>query len=231
VYGSQKLNWGNGELEVADRFVWALNYDLPFGKSMTGVAGMLAKGWGVNTAGSWQTGLPYSVYAATNTSGITASLPMLDQIGSGRFSSNSQRVCPAGTGPGARPELCEWFNYNAFVHPVAGTLGDEEVDQLFGPHLTRIDFSLTKEFPIKEQLHLQFRAEVFNLFNTPMFSSPGQPVSTGNSANGQSYSIAYASGSNTVVNPLGTSIPPGQINTMSASWNPRQIQFALKLLF
>ena len=36
-----------------------------------------------------------------------------------------------------------------------------------------VDFSLAKSFDIAERKTLQFRAEVFNLTNTPSFNAPG----------------------------------------------------------
>ena len=90
-------------------------------------------------------------------------------------------------------------------------------NQLFGPAQKRLDASLFKDFPIKEQIRLQFRTEVFNLFNQTNF---GQPNAT----------IAYTTtGGVTSVNLNGKTT--GQITSMSANWNQREIQFALKLLF
>ena len=42
-----------------------------------------------------------------------------------------------------------------------------------GPPFHKLDFSLFKEFPFKEKYRVEFRAESFNLSNTPNFSNPG----------------------------------------------------------
>jgi Carboxypeptidase regulatory-like domain len=200
VFGFQHYAWGNDVLDVADRVTWGINYNIPLGKSMTGIEKQLVAGWGVNTSGSWQTGLPFTVTASSNNSGLGPT-QYLDQIGSGKLSN---------------PTRLHWFNYNDFVQPAAGTLGDEHVLQLFGPHQTRFDLSLFKEFPINEQFHLQFRTEVFNLFNQVNFGNPGA-------------SVAFnADGS---VNLTGSHSTTGQITSTNATWNQREIQFALKLLF
>jgi hypothetical protein len=201
VFGWQKYAWGNGVQDVADRFSWAADYQIPFGKSLSGVSGEVLKGWGVNVSGSFQTGLPFTVTAATSNSN-TPGTQLLDQIGPGHLSGGTR---------------LQWFNYNAFVHPAAGTLGDEHPGQLFGPAQKRLDFSLSKDFPIHEQIRMQFRAEVFNLFNS---TNMGQPAA----------SIAFDS-TGLVVNPSGTATRPGQITSMSANWNQREVQLALKLLF
>jgi hypothetical protein len=44
---------------------------------------------------------------------------------------------------------------------------------LFGPGLTDFDISFVKNTVIKERFVLQFRADSFNLFNTPSFSVSG----------------------------------------------------------
>ena len=160
VFNFPQYAWGNDSLDVADRITWGVNYQIPFGKSMTGIEGAFLKGWGVNTSGSWQTGLPFSVSANTNTSGLSQT-QLLDQVGTGRL---------------ANPTIHQWFNFASFVQPAANTLGDQHILQLFGPAQKRLDASLFKEFPIKEQIRLQFRTEVFNLFNQTNFGQPDAPL-------------------------------------------------------
>jgi hypothetical protein len=207
VYGFHDYAWGNDVLDVADRITWGVNYTLPFGKSFTGAAGEIFKGWGMNTSGSWQTGLPFTATANSNNSGLSPG-QLLDQIGSGKLSN---------------PTRLHWFDYSlsSFIQPAPGTLGDEHLLQLFGPHQKRFDFSLFKDFPIKEQMRLQFRAEVFNLLNQTNMNTPGA-------------SIAYTTDSNGKINGVnlsGTHSTTGQISSMNGNWNQREIQFALKLLF
>lgn len=200
VYSFEQYGWGNDPLDTPDRLTWGINYTLPFAKSATGVEGQLLKGWGLNSSGSWQTGLPFTVTAATNTS-LLGPGQYLDQIGSGKLANHS---------------IHQWFKLTDFVQPSWGTLGNQHYDQVFGPHQKRFDFSLFKEFPIKEQIRLQFRTEVFNLLNQTNFGNP-------------TASIAF--NSNGTVNLTGTRATTGQINSMSGNWNQREIQFGLKLLF
>jgi hypothetical protein len=82
--------------------------------------------------------------------------------------------------------------------------GNERPGQLFGPRLWRVDASVFKNFSVTERATMQFRAEVFNLFNHPEF---GQPSST-------------------LGNP-----GAGSVTSLNNNSIPRQIQFALKFTF
>jgi hypothetical protein len=65
------------------------------------------------------------------------------------------------------------FNIAAFTAPKPGTVGNAGRNILRAPAAYNTDFSLFKNFKVRERQTLQFRAESFNLFNTPEFSNPG----------------------------------------------------------
>ena len=90
----------------------------------------------------------------------------------------------------------------AWATPLQYTYGNSGRNPLRGPGRINLDFSLFKQFAVRERYRLQFRAEFFNLFNTPQFDLPNAVI--GNPAAGVISSI------------VGT---------------PRQIQFALHLTF
>lgn len=196
-----------------DRIAYTANYKLPFGNSATGIEGALAKGWAVNLGGFWSTGLPFTVGQTDNTTGL-ASAGNPDQICSGKISN---------------PTHLQWFNAGCFVHQYAvNTFGNEHGGQLFGPRLQRVDFSFYKEFSVRERYRLQFRTEVFNLFNHPDFSNPTSTISLF-SGNTTGAAAAGKTGLNTNSNPA--SVPVGSITSLNPNFNSRQIQFALKVLF
>lgn len=103
-------------------------------------------------------------------------------------------------------KIAEWFNTDAFAIPDAFTFGDvsRTTAAVRGPGIHNLDFSLTKETQLVERLHMEFRAEAFNITNTPHFGLPNT-----------------AANSNTF----------GQITSVLASPPPREIQFAVKLTF
>jgi hypothetical protein len=189
-------SWGNGSYDVADNFHWAANYQLPFGKSLTGVAGNIVKGWAGNVSGSWQTGAVF---------GLTGD----DQLGNPKLGNAS---------------ILDWFNYNDFVLPTPGTISNQDPNQFFGPPQRRLDFSLFKEFPVRERLRAQFRAEVFNLFNSPNFNTPNTGITfLGTGPTGIKNTAPPVQ--------IDASHLTGTINAMNGNWNQREIQFALKFIF
>jgi len=210
TFGWQSADWGTGTQDVPNRFSWGVNYQIPFGNSMTGIEGAVVKGWAVNTIGSWQTGLPFSVSPSLNNSGISGA-GYVDQTCSGKA---------------ANPTLLNWYNENCFVQATPGLLGDERPNQLRGPSQKRVDASLFKEFPIKENLKMQFRAEVFNLFNQVNFNTPNATLAFSNPG---PTNVANAVGPN--IGLPGSSHITGEITAVNANWSQREIQFALKLIF
>jgi hypothetical protein len=104
-----------------------------------------------------------------------------------------------------RPD--QWFDPRAFRMPTPGTFGNVSRGSLIGPGLFNVDTSLFKKFTIRETVNLQFRAEVFNVFNHANFSYPNAVVFSGNEIS-----------------------PSAGVVTQTATTS-RQLQFALKLLF
>jgi hypothetical protein len=118
-------------------------------------------------------------------------------------------VNPAFSGPLILGTPAQWFNPAAFLGPPnnSGFDGNLGRDTLIGPGLATWDLSFLKETPIRERLHLQFRAELFNLLNRANFNTPN--------------AIAFT--------PTGVSPTAGVIT--STATTARQVQFGLKLLW
>jgi len=92
--------------------------------------------------------------------------------------------------------------------------------QTRGPGFHRLDFSTFKDFRISERFTAQFRAEFFNIFNHPNFNAPNFG---GNGVVSISGSGDFLPGENSHFGEIGS--------TRDAPFDPRQIQFALKLYF
>jgi hypothetical protein len=108
-------------------------------------------------------------------------------------------------------------NQPAGCVPLTGNAALGGINELEGPGFHRLDFSMFKEFPIKERFHLQFRAEMFNILNHPNFNAPGF------GGNG----VVAIPGSTNFTNSNFGAIG----STRDAPYDPRQIQFALKLYY
>ncbi len=107
--------------------------------------------------------------------------------------------------PGSAQErIAQWFNRSCFSQPPAFTFGTESrTDPQLRTHgIANYDFALFKNVPITERVGVQFRTEVFNLFNRVQFGNPG--VAVGN--------------------------PQFGVITSQAN-NPRLVQFALRLQY
>jgi hypothetical protein len=105
-----------------------------------------------------------------------------------------------------------WFNAAAFAPAATGRFGNSGRNVIIGPRANAADFSILKSTRIAERTTLQFRGEVFNLFNHPNFSVPNVTFNSGAFGTIAS-TVDVANG-----NPLGDG-------------GPRLIQLALKLVF
>ncbi len=89
-----------------------------------------------------------------------------------------------GSGAVSNPTIHGWFNPADFVSPGNYIFGNSGRNILFGPGTRQFDLSLFKTIPFSENgsRRLQFRAEAFNVFNTPQFNNPNAQI--GNAAVG-----------------------------------------------
>jgi hypothetical protein len=201
--------WGrNKALAGFDRthnFQMYANYALPFGHGhnmlSNGIASKLAGGWALNTILSRTSGTPFSVTA----SGTSLNAPGNTQTAN-QVLGNVQIL--GGHGPNS-----PYFDPAAFSPVTTVAFGSSGRDILRGPGLFNIDMSLFRDFAVTERFKLQFRAEAFNLSNTPQFGNPAANVSS---------ATFNSDGSIKALN--------GYAVVSSAS-NERQLRFALKFSF
>ena len=149
-------------------------YELPFfAKSHNLVLRNAVGGWEVSGVTTFQSGAPNSVTVSNDIAGIGAS--------SSRASSNGQDPNLQGS----QRTVSEWFNTAAFL-PVAqmvkGQFGNTGRDILIGPGYQVWSVSMIKNMSFGEKVHVQFRAESYNLFNHPNFA--GINTTVGSSAFG-----------------------------------------------
>ena len=187
-------DYGPSEFDVRHRFVLSGFYQLPF------KANRLIAGWEVGSVVQAQTGNPLNPTVAINP-GV------------------SLTVRPDVTGPiHVTGDPAGWFGTSAqfaaaFATPCVGTTchpGSLSRDAITGPGFVNTDFSVIKNTKLTEKFNVQFRAEMFDLFNHPNFGNPG---------------LTFTPTSTTFGKITSTRFPTGDFGSA------RQIQFALKLLF
>ncbi len=221
----RSYDWGNSDIGIKHRISFRTNYELPFGKNASGVKKIITGGWQANMMAYVQTGIPFSV--------LNTVTP---------FNSNVSNLIPADrpnvvAGQSYAPDnqnYLNWINPLKFSAPAIGQIGNESRAQLYGPPARTADVSIFKDFQLREKLKLQFRAEVYNITNTVNFNQPNINITQWSSRvgvipgfnNNQPFNTG-APGANPVAGAGGF----GQITSSNLSMNPRQYQFALKLLF
>ena len=208
AFAIRQIEYGNAENEIKSRFAISLNYQLPFGKNFTGIKKTALYGWEVNTISAWQSGKPFSILNGGS-----------GDVAAGSTTSYGNRAVPVNNAGPDRPNtianpvlgsksLHEYFNTAAFAPQTLGTVGNTERNSLFGPHYRHVDLSIFKDFTVTERLTMQFRAEAFDITNTP------------------SWIITQGSGNAQLGNPAF-----GTVTNYDPNYNPRLVQFALKATF
>jgi len=195
------LEYASADYDIRHLIEFDYIYNLP---GIPGIPGFLGKGWQINGISTYRSGVPVNITQNTDSAMTNES----------RLFVYSPRPNPV---PGVDPRPSNYnlpynqLNIDAYVvpTPAPGNFGTLGRNTARGPWVFNNDFSLFKSFKVREDQSLEFRAEMFNIFNTPQFAAPigniqdprfGQSVSTIASAGG-------FFGSN------------------------RQVQFALKYLF
>ena len=197
-----KADYGRAAFDVKHSGVINATYDLPFGRRKTSApwVNKLIGDWQISGIETIQSGLPFTPQLSYNPSndGDTRN-PVRPDVNSAFTGS----IIQGGTN--------QYFNPLAFIQPAAGPYGNAGRNILEGAGLATTDLSLAKRLPLSERLNVQFRAELFNIFNRTNFNNPNPVV----------YGAATP-----VLSPSPTA---GVITSTSTS--SRQVQFGLKLLW
>jgi hypothetical protein len=199
-----------GALDVPHVFVLSAGYELPFGQgkpwlNRKGFASYVFGGWQVNGIFYRRSGFTTDIRTSQVPAGnqLFATINVPDTVQGKSIYADSRSVD-------------QWFNPAAFTVPGTRLSSTNVPIRLFGtaqrrigrgPRAPNLDFSLFKNFPVGERVNIQFRAEAFNLSNTPAFSLPG--------ASSQALTIGNANF--------------GKLTSSSSTG--RQVQFGLKIGF
>jgi Carboxypeptidase regulatory-like domain/TonB-dependent Receptor Plug Domain len=161
----------NSNLDIRHSFVATSIYELPFGKGKqwggdwNGVVQAIAGGWQLNPIVTFQTGSPFDV---------TLNQPY------------QQYTRPDLIGTPSTPEHAnQWFDTTVYGIPPLGGYGYSRAgtsprNPYHGPGRQFMDFSVFKNFAMGERVNMQFRAQFYNITNTPQLSQPDGNLTDGN---------------------------------------------------
>lgn len=191
---------GRSNFDVRHMFILSHTYDLPFGRgkallgNVTGALDKFISGWQVNGILTFASGQPFGALVDGDNAVI-----------GGFYAPRANRLRDGNLPPGQRTPN-RWFDTSAFATPPRGTFGNSGRNILDGPGTKLYDFSLFKNTYVGERVNVQFRTEVFNIFNHPNFLAP-----------------------------LGTGFDkvnaPASFGIITQARNAREIQFGLKVIF
>lgn len=165
-----QYDYGLAAFDIRNAVSFSGTYDIPFGKNRqysisNRYADLVLGGWSSNFILTLDDGQPQTINCATSTGAGTGCYALY-----------------TGADPyGGLHNVQQFYNPAAFTTPPPVTqVGQSDIlplgggpTQVTGPPIRRLDFSVFKEFPVTETMHFEFRAESFNLTNTPTFAAPG----------------------------------------------------------
>src|SRR5262249_32107090 len=158
------------------RWTTSFLYQLPFGRGkalgggMSRAADALIGGWQTGGIVTLQSGFPFTLYCGSGPIQNGGDNCYPDTLGGDSVLASDHR------GPN------KWFNTSNFVNRVNDpTLplyryGNNSRNNLIGPPLVDLDFSVSKNFRFTEKRGLEFRTEFFNIMNHPIFGQPSTTV-------------------------------------------------------
>src|SRR5205823_888959 len=205
------IDKGDSDLDRRHMFVSNAVYALPTFKSRGSLVSSILGNWQLNGIVTVLSGIPLDI-----NSGI------------GGLYFGLAAGAPAGFRPDLvpgvpiylhLPDKTKYLNPAAFALPAPGKFGNLRRGTVRQPGLTNVDFSVAKNWKVKEKYGIQFRAEMFNLFNHTNFNGfdPGLGLNVHRDANGKLDGTFTRNNTNF-----------GKLNT---DRGPRNIQFGIKFNF
>lgn len=148
-----QADYGNAAVNVPQVLTVSTIWTLPWLAQANGWRDRLLGGWKASDMTTIQTGSSLTPGISTSTKGLAT---------------RPNRSIASVNGP---KTVGEWFNTAAFSAPAAGYFGNAAPGSILGPGLVDFDMAFYKEFHTSERTKIQFRAELFNIFNHTNFSA------------------------------------------------------------
>jgi hypothetical protein len=209
---SPKADYGNSDNDIRHTFNGAISYNLP-SPSQNHIIKAMFGNWGIDGIYRFRTAPPEDVSANFLYVGQTFLAQRPNRVpGQPLYLYGSQY-------PGGRI-----WNINAFTTPTGTGQGDFSRNQMRGFPMQQGDLSFRRDFPlhITESTKLQFRGDMFNIFNHPNFGLPG---------NNTQVPSQFGYAQTMLNNGLGQGGVYGGYNPLYNVGGPRSMQFSLKVFF
>lgn len=201
---SAASDYASSDFDVRHSFSGAVTYDLP-AAAKAGPLSLLTKDWSVDAVIVARSAFPFNGKISAPSPGLGVSFTRPDLA-------PGVPVWIADSGAPAGRRL----NENAFTTPPSPRQGTEGRNDIPGFGLTQVDFSLWRKFSLTDHVHLQFRADAFNLLNHPNFTNPSALIGFGPSFLQSSAMLNQGLGG---------------LNPLFQEGGPRSLQLSLKLNF
>ncbi|MGH9899867.1 MAG: carboxypeptidase regulatory-like domain-containing protein, partial [Pyrinomonadaceae bacterium] len=190
---NRKLERDLSNGDIPNVFVGSFTYDLPIGKGKRfnpdGITGKILSGFELAGVFTLQSGLPLAITQVTNFNAFAG------------FGTQRPNIVANPNLPSSQQTTTQFFNVAAFTVAPQFTIGSSSRNPVRGPNYRNADVALIKRTYFGETRTLEFRAEVFNLTNTPPLGAPNAVLAS-----------------------------PG-FGSITSAGDPRVIQFGLKLNF
>jgi hypothetical protein len=172
------LDYGYAEFDVRHRVAGSAIWNVPFARDASGMKKVLVAGWQLTTIFNARTGYPFTVWDCSR--GASYCMRAIDSVG---INKNATGRTPTGnpneyTLIDLTPILGDVGSY---VNPLTGNsdwgpypANMTKRDAFRGPGAWNVDFALSKRFLIGQSKAIQFRWEIYNIFNhANMFVNSG----------------------------------------------------------
>ena len=165
-------NYGPAFFDARHNFVFSANYELPLGRGHT-VGGnwspalnAILGGWRISGIFQARSGFPVTVI-----DGRGSSLQAVR--------GNERPNCIGNPKP-SNQSIDRWLDINAFERAPSGTWGNCGIGVARAPGYKNLDAALSKRFSAGGERYFEFRAEAFNLTDTPSFGPPARDINAPN---------------------------------------------------
>ncbi len=209
-FGSPDVDRGDSDFDVRNSMTAALTYDIP-PHSASRIGRAILGNWSLDNFLAARSALPVDLVAATSVGAGLVTFTQRPNIVSGVPFYLYGNQYPGGKA----------FNPAAFTVPPTSIQGDlgRNVLRAFGAW--QDDFTIRRQFHLKDNVNIQFRVEMFNVLNHPNFGPPGNNLSI----------APFGQSTQTLAASLGSGGAVGGFNPLYQIGGPRSIQLAMKLNF